>query len=154
MNECLFNRNCLISSKRKLFGFLEFCASHNFQKMFFTDMREMRYAMALNKENCSVNFISWLFWACFHWKTLRVDHLTTSTRLMITPFPRQQKKEGKAIASGFQQTIKAKMLLYFIYFTFQVLACCERTTTTLLKRSLKFSSSNLEVLHQTVLLLS
>lgn len=24
------------------------------------------------------------------------------------------KKEGKAIASGFQQTIKAKMLLYFI----------------------------------------
>lgn len=140
--------------KESYLFFSKFCASHNSPKMFFTDMREMGYATALNKENCSANFISCLFWACFHRKTLRVDHLTTSTRLMITPFPRQQKKEGKAIASGFQQTIKAKMLLYFIYFTFQVLACCERTTTTLLKRSLKFSSSNLEVLHQTALLLS
>lgn len=107
---------CIISSKRKLFVFLVVSSvhHHNSQKMFFTDMREMRYATALNKENCSVNFISWLFWACFHRKTLRVDHLTTSTRLMITPFPRQQKRREKAIASGFQQTIKAKMLLYFI----------------------------------------
>jgi len=55
----------------------------------------MCYATTLNKECCSVNLISCLFWAFFHRKTLRVDHLTTSTRLMITLFPRQQKRREK-----------------------------------------------------------
>lgn len=94
--EKLENKRVLFCDvSRKTMMLFDYFLTHNFQKIFFTGCRKMCYATALNKECCSVNFISCLFWACFHRKTLRVDHLTTSTRLMITPFPRQQKRREK-----------------------------------------------------------